>query len=304
VAGPLLIADTPWLLYRSFFALPKSITDGDGRPVNALLGTINALLALVDPPAGTQPAAEAPRAVVACTGAEEARYRVELYEPYHAHRDPMPPELAEQWRRAPALLASFGWTVAGTEDLEADDVMFSLAGEEAAAGGTALLLTGDRDLYGAVDDRVSVVEMLKGGRYGLIGPEQVRERYGVEPELVPDFIALRGDPSDGLPGAPGIGAKTAAELLRRYGPLEDLLAAATAAETTPRRDPREMRPRTAQILRDNADLLRTFKQVATLQRIEVVRPPDRATDFAAGARAAEQNGMRRLSERLRKLAKA
>ena len=302
MAGPLLIADTPWLLYRSFFALPKSIADGDGRPVNALLGTVNALLTLVDPPAGTTPAAGPPRAVVACTGAEEARYRVELYEPYHAHRDPMPPELAEQWHRAPALLENLGWTVAGTEDLEADDVMFSLAAEEAAAGGTALLLTGDRDLYGAVNERVSVVEMLKGGRYGLIGPEQVRERYGIEPELVPDFIALRGDPSDGLPGAPGIGAKTAAELLRRYGPLEDLLAAATAAETSARRDPDEMRPRTAQILRENAELLRTFKQVATLQRIEVELPDDRPTDFAAGARAAEENGMRRLSERLAKLA--
>ena len=304
MAGPLLIADTPWLLYRSFFALPKSITDGEGRPVNALLGTVNALLALLDPPAGTAPAAEPPRAVVACTGAEEARYRVELYEPYHAHRDPMPPELAEQWDRAPALLESLGWTVAGTEDLEADDVMFSLAAEEAAAGGTALLLTGDRDLYGAVNERVSVVEMLKGGRYALIGPEQVRERYGIEPELVPDFIALRGDPSDGLPGAPGIGAKTAAELLRRYGPLEDLLSAAVAAETAPRRDAEDMRPRTAQILRDNAELLRTFKQVATLQRIAVELPDDRLSDFAAGSRAAAENGMRRLSERLAKLATA
>ncbi|HXD54540.1 MAG TPA: 5'-3' exonuclease H3TH domain-containing protein [Solirubrobacteraceae bacterium] len=301
MAGPLLIADTPWLLYRSFFALPKSITDGAGRPVNALLGTVNALLALVDPPAGAGPA-PAPRAVVACTGAEQADYRVELYPPYHAHRDPMPPELAEQWQRAPALLASFGWTVAGSEDLEADDVMFSLAAEEAAAGGSALLLTGDRDLYGAVGERVAVVEMLKGGRHGLIGLEQVHERYGIAPELVPDFIALRGDPSDGLPGAPGIGAKTAAELLRRYGPLEDLLAAAAAAESSVRRDPEEMRPRTAQILRENGELLRTFKRIATLQRIEVELPADRATDFAAGARAAAENGMRRLAARLEALA--
>ncbi len=304
MAGPLLIADTPWLLYRSFFALPKSIADGEGRPVNALLGTVNALLAIVDPPAGANAAADPPRAVVACTGAEQADYRVELYRPYHAHREEMPEELAEQWHRAPALLESLGWTVAGTEDLEADDVMFSLAAEESAAGGTALLLTGDRDLYGAVNDRVSVVEMLKGGHHGLIGPEQVLERYGIAPELVPDFIALRGDPSDGLPGAPGIGAKTAAELLRRYGPLEDLLAAAVAAETSPRRDPEDMRPRTAQILRDNAELLRTFKEVATLQRIEVELPADRPTDFAAGAQAAEANGMRRLAARLQKLATA
>src|SRR5947209_6942259 len=239
--APLLLADTPWLLYRSFFALPKSIVDSDRRPVNALLGTVNALLALIDPPAGAG-RVEAPRAVVACTGAEEAAYRVELYPPYHAHRDPMPPELAEQWKRAPALLEALGWTVAGTDILEADDVMFSLARREADGGGTALLLTGDRDLYGAVSERVSVVEMLKGARHGLIGPDQVRERYGVEPALVPDFIALRGDPSDGLPGAPGIGAKTAGELLRRYGPLEALLAAAAEAENRVRRDRSEMSP--------------------------------------------------------------
>ena len=301
--GPLLIADTPWLLYRSFFALPKSIVDADGRPVNALLGTVNALLALIDPPASAGGRVE-PRAVAMCTGAEEARYRVDLYPPYHAHRDPMPPELAEQWRRAPELLAGLGWTVAGSDELEADDVMFSLAAEEVAAGGAALLLTGDRDLYGAVGEHVSVVEMLKGGRHGLIGPVQVRERYGVPPSLVPDFIALRGDPSDGLPGAPGIGAKTAAALLRRYGSLEDLLAAAQAAEGKVRRDAEEMSARQAATLREHGELLRTFKRIATLQRIDVALPADRPTDFRAGSRIAAENGMRRLGERLAKLATA
>ncbi len=299
--APLLLADTPWLLYRSFFALPKSIVDADGRPVNALLGTVNALLALVDPPAGAGPA-ERPRAVVPCMGAEEAAYRVALYPPYHAHRDPMPPELAEQWRRAPALLDAMGWPSADTDSLEADDVMFSLAAREAAAGGAALLLTGDRDLYGAVSERVSVVEMLKGGRHGLIGPAEVLERYGVAPELVPDFIALRGDPSDGLPGAPGIGAKTAGELLRRYGPLEALLDAAGEAENRVRRDRGEMSPRIAQTLREHDALLRTFKEVATLQDIDLELPADRPTDFERGAEAAAANGMRRLSERLAKLA--
>jgi len=303
VPGPLLLADTPWLLYRSFFALPKSISDQHGRPVNALLGTVNALLALIDPPSGAGPAPP-PRAVVACTGAEQAQYRVELYPPYHAHRDPMPPELAEQWQRAPALLAGFGWTVSGSEELEADDVMYSLAEEECASGGGALLLTGDRDLYGAVGERASVVEMLKGGRHGLIGPEQVRERYGVPPALVPDFIALRGDPSDGLPGAPGIGAKTAAELLGRYGPLEDLLEAAREAESRVRRDAEEMKPRAAAILRENDELLRTFKRIATLQRIEVELPADRETDFAGGAKIAAEHGMRRLAGRLEGLATA
>ncbi len=219
MSSPLLIADVPWLLYRSYFALPKSITDSEGQPVNALLGTVNALLTLVEPQSGVEP-----RGVVACMGAEEAAYRIELYPPYHAHRDPMPPELRRQWAQAPALLDALSWNHTTSEDLEADDVMFSLARIEAAGGGSALLLTGDRDLYGAVDERVSVVELLKGGSHGLIGPADVEERYGVRPDQVADFIALRGDPSDGLPGAPGIGAKTAAELLCEHDTLEGAIA--------------------------------------------------------------------------------
>jgi DNA polymerase-1 len=207
----------------------------------------------------------------------------------------MPPELRWQWERAPELLASFGWLVSGSEDLEADDVMFSYARVEQGAGGRAQLVTGDRDLYGAVSDSVAVLELRKGGEGVELGPPEVRERYGVEPELVPDFIALRGDPSDGLPGAPGVGAKTAAELLREHGSLEDVLAVAnsvTAAHSS------GMRPRTAAALRENAELLLAFKHIATLQRIDVDPPTHRGTDFATGALAARNLGMRRLAERL------
>ncbi|HEV7584792.1 MAG TPA: 5'-3' exonuclease H3TH domain-containing protein [Solirubrobacteraceae bacterium] len=304
MTAPLLIADVPWLLYRSFFALPKSIVGSDGEPVNALLGTVNALLALID----VRAPAQAPRAVVACMGAEQAAYRVALYPPYHAHRDPMPPELAAQWERAPGLLAALGWTIGDTADLEADDVMFSFACAEAEAAGRALLLTGDRDLFGAVSDDVAVVELKKGAEQSEIGPAQVRERYGVEPEQVPDFIALRGDPSDGLPGAPGIGAKTAAELLRAHGSLEQLLLAAGASagggDAAAVRATAVMRPRVAATLREHAEMLMAFREIATLQRIEVERPPDRATDFAKGARLAGELGMRRLAERLERLATA
>lgn len=297
---PLLNADVPWLLYRSYFALPKSIVDGEGRPVNALLGTVNALLGYIDsrPPAGR------PRRVVACLGTEQAEYRVKLYPPYHAHRDPMPPELAWQWALAPALLASLGWAIASSSELEADDVMFSLARVEEERGGRALLMTGDRDLYGAVSERIAVLELRKGGESGELGPSDVRERYGVDPQLVPDLIALRGDPSDGIPGAPGVGAKTAAELLRRYGPLEEVLLAAQAAATKVRRREDDMRPRTAAALRDNDALLRTFKQIATLQRIDIEAPPDGSTDFVGGAQHARELGMRRLAERLEGMAAA
>jgi 5'-3' exonuclease len=277
----------PWLLYRAFFSLPKSIVDGEGRPVNALLGTVNALLSAIE--------ARPPRAIVACLGAEQADYRVQLYPPYHAHRDPMPPELATQWKRAPELLASLGWTVSSSEDLEADDVMFSFARVETAAGGRALLLTGDRDLFQAVGERTAILELPKDGKPVEVGPEQVRERYGIGPELVTDFIALRGDPSDGLPGAPGVGAKTAAELLQRHGSLEEALR---VVQSSPTRE----RPRIVGALGDNAELLRTFKEIATLVQIDVQRPPDRATDFASGARAAGELGMERLRSRLEALA--
>ena len=298
MSPPLLIADVPWLLYRSFFALPKSIVDAQGRPVNALLGTVNALLSLID----ARLPARRPRAVVACMGAEQAQYRVLLYPPYHAHRDPMPPALADQWKLAPRLLEGLGWTVASSEEVEADDVMFSFARAEEQAGGQALLVTGDRDLFGAVSERVAVTDLRKGAEHSEIGPAQVRERYGVDPEQVADFIALRGDPSDGLPGAPGIGAKTAAELLRGHGSLEGVLAVAAAAAAGKAAAAGQMRPRTAAALGENEELLRRFKEVATLQQIAVERPQDRATDFTGGALVARELGMRRLAERLEGLA--
>jgi 5'-3' exonuclease len=297
VSRPLLIADVPWLLYRSFFSLPSSIKGSDGMPVNALLGTANALLALID----GVPREEAPRAVVACMGAEEAAYRVRLYPPYHAHRDPMPDALRRQWERAPALLESLGWLCPTSAELEADDLMYSYALTEGRAGGRAWLLTADRDLYGAVGEHVSVLELKKGAVDGLIGPADVRERYGVGPELVPDLIALRGDPSDGIPGAPGIGAKTAAGLLREHGSLERVITAAAASLADARSAP-AMRPRTAAAVAENADLLRTFKEIATLQLVKVKRPADAPTDFAGGARHAAELGMRRLAERLERLA--
>jgi 5'-3' exonuclease len=260
--------------------------------VNALLGTVNALL--------TAAQATKPRALVACLGAEQAAYRVRLYPPYHAHRDPMPKELAAQWRRAPKLLGALGWAVSETAELEADDVMFSHASLERERGGSALLLTADRDLYAAVSESVAVLELRPRAQVARIGPAQVHERYGVGPEQVADFIALRGDPSDGLPGAPGIGAKTAAQLLARFGSLEALLGAAAQPRTV---IAGELSPRLASVLREGAAQLEVFKQVATLQRIDVAPVPDATTDFAGGAQAARRLGMKGLAERLRGLAR-
>ena len=277
--APLLAIDTPWLLYRSFFGLPRSIRDAGGRPNGALLGTVNTILFAID--------ACRPRAVVCCFGAEEAEYRVALYAGYHAHRDPMPDELRAQWDQAQELLGGFGWTIAGHATLEADDLLGSFATTEAQAGGRTLLLTGDRDLYQAVDEHTAVLELPKGEPPVELGVAEVRARYGVWPAQVPDLIALRGDPSDGLPGAKGIGAKTAADLLREHGSLEPVLASAN-----------RQRPRIGAALREQADELRDFLKIATLVHVDVERPADRLTDFAGGAAAARRHGLEGLAGRL------
>jgi len=280
VPGPLLAIDGPFVLYRSFFALPDSITDGDGHPVNALLGSVNLILRI---------AADAqPRAIVVCFGAEAAHYRTELYPDYHAARPPVPDVLQWQFDHAPALFDAFGWSSLSSDSLEADDLLGALTDAEVDAGGRALIMTGDRDMYQCAAENVSVV-FLKQGASGFeeVDAAEVRNRYGIDPELVPDFIALRGDPSDGLPGAPGIGAKTAAALLERYGTLENAIANAD----------RE-RPRTAAALRDHAENLLAFKEIATLRPTDVDRPPDRETALAGGAEAARNYGMNRLADRL------
>ncbi len=268
-------------MYRAWFALPDSIRGAEGMPVNALLGATNAILRIV--------ADQGPRAVVICSGAEAARYRVERYRGYHADRPPVPEGLAWQIARSPQLFEALGWTLAATPDLEADDLLHSFALTEIEAGGSALLMTGDRDMFQCAKPDVTVLYLKTGVRgFESMGPEEVQERYGVPPALVPDFIALRGDPSDGLPGARGIGEKGAADLLTRHGSLEAALAS-----------PDGEKPRVATALREQADELRDFLAIATLQRVDVARPADRATDLAGGASAAEALGMRRLAERLR-----
>jgi 5'-3' exonuclease len=283
---PLLTIDGPSVLFRAFYALPASIRSGDGRPVNAVLGSVNIVLREV--------LEHQPRAVVFCFGEEAADYRVELYEPYHADRpEELPDELDWQWEVAPDVFEALGWYVDAVAGLEADDLMHSYARVEAKALGNSLILSGDRDMFQCAGPDCTVLYLRTGGAQGaeVVDAAGVEGRYGIPPALVPDFIALRGDPSDGLPGARGIGEKTAADLLRRHGSLEDAIAAAG-----------QEKPRVAAALEGQADELMTFKDIATLRTVEVERPPDRPTDFAGGARAARELGMNRLGERLEELA--
>ena len=277
--GPLLAVDAPSLLYRAFYALPKTITDDKGTPVNALLGVSNLVLQAVEK--------HSPRAVVLCFGEEAAHYRVELYPTYHADRIDMPEELVPQWADAAAFFGAFNWIVLRHDTLEADDLLGGLAEVEADAGGQALLFTGDRDMFQCVSDAVTVLWPAGKGETEPIGPAEVQRRYGVRPDQVPDFIALRGDPSDGLPGARGIGEKGARDLLREHGSLEALLAL-----------PRGLTPRVYGSLRDQADELRAFRAIATLQPIDIELPADAPLDHEAAAQAARERAMNRLSERL------
>ena len=278
---PLLAVDAPSLLFRAFYALPDTITDKDGQPVNALLGALNMIFRVV--------ADYQPRAVVLCFGPDAADYRTELYPPYHAQRPPVPPDLDRQFQEAKDFFEAFGWTVTWSEDHEADDLLGSYARLEEENGGTALVLTGDRDMYQCATENTMVL-YVKTGTKGVeeVDPAEVRKRYGIAPEQVPDFIALRGDPSDGLPGAKGIGEKTAAELLKEHGSLEGALDNWSQA--------RSARVRGA--LKDQRDELLAFKDIATLRTVPIERPTDRETDFDGGRAMAERRGMNQLAGRL------
>jgi 5'-3' exonuclease len=273
------------MLFRAFYALPDTIKGADGRPVNALLGTANLVLREVEQ--------HRPRAVVLCFGPDAADYRVELFDGYHAERPEVPETLAPQFLASRAFFEAFGWTVAVSDSLEADDLLGAYARRETDAGGRTLVMTGDRDMFQCVGDNVQVLYVRTGGKQGaeLVDAAEVRRRYGVPPELVPDFIALRGDPSDGIPGAKGIGEKTAAELLQRHGSLEEALE----------RGVRETKPSVRAALCTQADELRAFKEIATLQEVEVELPPDTPTDYAGAAAAARERGMERLAKRLEQL---
>ena len=274
------------MLFRAFYALPDTIKGADGQPVNALLGTANLILREIEE--------HHPRAVVLTFGPDAADYRVELFEGYHAQRPDVPDTLAPQFAASRDFFEAFGWTVAASKTLEADDLLGAYARRETDAGGQTLVMTGDRDMFQCADDHVKILYVRTGGKQGaeLVDAAEVKRRYGVPPELVPDFIALRGDPSDGIPGAKGIGEKGAAELLQRHGSLEAAL----------KQGVRETKKTVRAALTTQADELRAFKEIATLQDVDVERPADGPTDYAGAATAARERGMERLAKRLEQLA--
>jgi 5'-3' exonuclease len=215
-ARPLLVVDGDSLAHRAYHALPKSFRRAGGRPGNALLGFSNFMLRLWQ--------AEAPRAVlVGWDSLDTPTYRHELFAGYQAGRV-FDADLLEQLDLLPELVRAFGFAAAKAPGYEADDFLAAAVRKEESRDGEALVVTSDRDSFQLASDKTMILQPTRGvSELARIGPAEVRERYGVAPEQVPDFIALRGDPSDGMPGARGVGPKTAASLLAQYGTLEAML---------------------------------------------------------------------------------
>jgi DNA polymerase I len=212
--GLLLAIDGDSLAHRAYHALPKSIRGAGGRPAGALVGFSNFLLRLWE---SEQPAAVA----VGWDTLDVPTYRNEALPGYQAGRV-FDDAIREQLDALPALVEAFGFIAAKAGGYEADDF---LAASAARWPGQVTVVTSDRDAFQLVSERVTVLQPVRGvSELARVGPAEVRERYGVDPEQVPDFIALRGDSSDKIPGAKGVGPRTAADLLARYGTLEAALA--------------------------------------------------------------------------------
>jgi exodeoxyribonuclease-3 len=225
---PLLVIDGDSFAHRSYHALPKTIRRSDGKGAGAIVGFANFLLRFY--------ADERPRAVIVGWDTLDApTKRREMFPAYQSGRE-FDQELIEQLNVLPEFVRSFGFATAKAPGFEADDFLAAAVAAEEREGGSTLVASGDRDSFQLAAPRVTILYPARGGEIARIGPEEVRERYGVDPKQVPDFIALRGDPSDKLPGAAGVGPKRAAQLLRRYGTLDGILDAglfATQAETAP-----------------------------------------------------------------------
>jgi DNA polymerase I len=215
-AGELFLIDGNSLAYRAFFALPESIATHDGRPTNAIYGLASMFAKmLID---------HDPSAVVVCWDAGWSG-RENTYEPYKSQRKPRPDLLRDQWPHLMPLAEAFGFTNIKVEGYEADDVIASLTKRAREQDLAVMVVSGDRDVYQLVEDGVRVMTTSRGVTDTKIyDHDGVVERYGVAPELVTDLIGLKGDTSDNIPGVPGIGDKTAAQLLQEYGGLEGVLA--------------------------------------------------------------------------------
>jgi DNA polymerase I len=249
-APSLFLIDGNSLVYRAFFALPESIATSTGEPTNAIFGFASMLVKLITE-YGVTPT------VVAWDAGTSGR--TETYPDYKSQRQSRPDLLREQWPAFEPLVDAFGYRNARLEGFEADDVIATLAQRAIEQGIAVSIVTGDRDAFQLVDEQglVTVMATARGiTETKLYDRAAVLERYGIAPELIPDFYGLKGDTSDNIPGVPGIGEKTAAELLQAFGSLEAVLERTAEVSGAKRRE---------NLLAHREDAL-ISKQLATMRR--------------------------------------
>src|SRR4051812_10407470 len=285
----LFLIDGNSLAYRAFFALPESISTSDGRPTNAIFGFASMLVKILTD------YGQVPTVVVWDAGMSG---RKEISSEYKAQRSTRPDLLKLQWPHLKPLVEAFGYRNIEVQGYEADDVIAALAEQAKERGIPVMVVTGDRDAYQLVDDGVRIMSTSRGVTDTKVyDRDGVIERYGIAPELIPDFIGLKGDTSDNIPGVPGIGDKTAADLLQRFGDLETVLDSVDQISGAKRKEN----------LANHADDARMSKRLATMVRdvpididleVEFTRVPDRANLRSVFRDWELRDPLRRLEEAL------
>jgi DNA polymerase-1 len=272
---PLLVVDGDSFAHRAYHALPKTIRRAGNKPAGAIVGFANFLLRLYE--------SENPRAVLVGWDTLGApTYRTRALASYQAGRV-FDAELVEQLAIIPTFVTACGFAATKEPGFEADDFLAAAVAREEKRRGATIVATGDRDAFQLASPRTTIVQPAGAGELARIGPADVVARYGVEPKQVPDFIALRGDPSDKIPGAPGVGPKGAAATLRQYGSLEKALKDGRFAPL--------------------ADKLRLYRAIATMDKTAPLpRLGNQKPSWDKAASLARRWELARLAERLERLA--
>ncbi len=250
------LIDGSAFIFRAYHALPPLTRASDGAPIGAVSGFCNMLFKQIE--ANTGP--DAPTHVAVVFDHSGKTFRNDIYDKYKANRPPPPEDLRPQFPLTRDATRAFNIACIEVENYEADDIIATLATRARAAGGRCTIISSDKDLMQLVGGGVEMLDAMKNRRIGI---EQVEEKFGVGPDRVVDVQALAGDSTDNIPGAPGIGIKTAALLINEYGDLDTLLAQAEQIK----------QPKRRQTLIDNADLIRTSRELVYLV-------PDMTLDFS------------------------
>ncbi len=285
----LFLIDGNSLVYRAFFALPETIATSKGQPTNAIFGFASMLVKILTEH-GQQPTL-----VVWDAGMSG---RKEVYPEYKAQRSTKPDLLSEQWPHLHPLVDAFGYTNVKVDGFEADDVIASLATKAREQDIDVMVVTGDRDLFQLIEPGIRVMATSRGiTETKVYDRDAVIDRYGIAPELVPDFTGLKGDTSDNIPGVPGIGEKTASQLLQEYGDLEGVLSNIDAISGAKRKENLTNHAEDARVSKQLATAVRTVDVDVDLDE-SLAREPDRSRLREVFREFELRDPLRRLEEAL------